>query len=524
MSKDNSKLIIVTSKNLSQLSVNNLDLSDINDIYNRHYKNNYEMAICIVVPSKTALKKTIENSEKSSKWNKDTILKPSTIIFDWDDLNMWYQRFIISYKNPHKTIEMVLKTNKQPIIHRPHGLYGIRKINFLKKKGNKKVVLGMVQRSGKTYIIGGVCVTDNGSNYLIITTAPSETIDQYIDIFNTYSDFEDFNILRLNGSNTSPIIKNKNIVICSKQFLQSKIDDDTKVKQIKWLKEMKFDVRFIDESHYGGSTSIAQKILETYGNNSFTVYVTATYIKPVKVYEIPKEAHITWDIEDIRLCKSINIEGNKNRLIEKHGDIMCEIIKLYTDVQIMNIYSIFPDLQFMTFDFKDDVKNAIIKTYKDSPEGFSTDSIFLLKQKNGTFIEEFQDDTKVIDLCYAIFGKTETNGFFREEWDSILKRIITICNNANINSRTFTKEEPLSIIAFLPTGNIDKLQNALKNLIENFNVLPEFEIVCLCGKINGGKDAIDCINDAMATVRNKKKRTSYSYRDDVFSRYFSTIM
>jgi hypothetical protein len=351
-----------------------------------------------------------------------------------------------------------------------------------------------------------VCVTDNGSNYLIITTAPSETIDQYVALFNTYSDFEDFNVIRLNGSNTTPIITNKNIVICSKQFLQSKIDDDTKVKQIKWLKEMKFDVRFIDESHHGGSTFIAQKILTTYGNNSFTVYVTATYIKPVQVYEIPKEAHITWDIEDIRLCKSINLEFNKNRLIAKHGEIMHDVIKSYTCEQIMNLYSIFPDLQLMTFDFKDDVKNAIIKTYKDRPEGFSTDSIFLLKQVNGTFIEEFQDETKVLDLCYAIFGKTETNGYFKEEWDSILKRIITMCNNANINSRTFTKEEPLSIIAFLPTGNIDKLQNALKNLIEKYKVLPDFEVVCLCGKINGGKDAIDCINDAMAIVKNKKKK------------------
>ena len=287
MSTDNKKLIIVTSKNLSQLSVNKLDLSDINDIYNRHYKDNYEMAICIVVPSKVALQTAIQRSEKSSKWNKDTILKPSTIVFDWDDLNLWYQRFIISYKNPNKTIEMVLKTVKPPLIHRPHGLYGARKIIVLKKKGFKSVLLGMLQRSGKTYIIGGVCATDNGSNYLIITTAPSETIDQYVALFNTYSDFEDFNIIRLNGSNTTPTITNKNIVICSKQFLQSKIDDDTKVKHIKWLKEMKFDVRFIDESHHGGSTSIAQKILTTYGNNSFTVYVTATYIKPVQVYQIP---------------------------------------------------------------------------------------------------------------------------------------------------------------------------------------------------------------------------------------------
>jgi len=60
------------------------------------------------------------------------------------------------------------------------------------------------------------------NNYLIITTAPNETIQQYVDVFNKYLDFYDFNICVLNGKNKKPKLTDKNIIICSKQFLQLK--------------------------------------------------------------------------------------------------------------------------------------------------------------------------------------------------------------------------------------------------------------------------------------------------------------
>ena len=111
-------------------------------------------------------------------------------------------------------------------------------------------------------------------------------------------------------------------------------------------------------------------------------------------------------------------------MVDKHGSLMSNIIRSYKDEQIIEIYSAFPDLHFMTLDFKEDVKNAIIQKYRDRPEGFSTDAIFLLKQIKGEFINEFQDDEKVLELCYTIFGKTEKDGIFNEKWDSILTRII----------------------------------------------------------------------------------------------------
>ena len=113
----------------------------------------------------------------------------------------------------------------------------------------------------------------------------------------------DFNIIVLNGKNKKPDLTKKNIIICSKQFLQTKVDKGPdkkcgdKTTSISWLKKMSFDMRFIDESHNGGTTELAKKTLECYGNQSFTVQITATYSKPINDYNIPKDCWILWDLE-----------------------------------------------------------------------------------------------------------------------------------------------------------------------------------------------------------------------------------
>ena len=38
-----------------------------------------------------------------------------------------------------------------------------------------------------------------------------------------------------------------------------------KTKSIAWLRKLSFDMRFIDESHNGGTTELAQKTLDFYG-------------------------------------------------------------------------------------------------------------------------------------------------------------------------------------------------------------------------------------------------------------------
>ena len=89
---------------------------------------------------------------------------------------------------------------------------------------------------------------------------------------------------------------------------------------------MKFEMRFLDEAHYGGTTKLAQKTLKFYGDNSFTVQITATYSKPINDYDIPRKNWILWDLEDIKLCKNITDKCSIIRLVEKHGECICDII------------------------------------------------------------------------------------------------------------------------------------------------------------------------------------------------------
>lgn len=68
----------------------------------------------------------------------------------------------------------------------------------------RKILWGHIQRSGKSYIIGGCIIEDSKDkdecNYLVITTAPNETIEQQIKVFDCIQ-LTDFNIIVLNGKN-----------------------------------------------------------------------------------------------------------------------------------------------------------------------------------------------------------------------------------------------------------------------------------------------------------------------------------
>jgi hypothetical protein len=112
-----------------------------------------------------------------------------------------------------------------------------------------------------------------------------------------------------------------------------------KTKTIAWLKDMKFEMRFLDESHNGGTTELAQKTLDYYGSDAFTIQITATYTKPANDYNIPRNCWVLWDLEDIRLCKTINNPENITRLVDKYGQIYNLYIKIFNE-NIIEEYTI----------------------------------------------------------------------------------------------------------------------------------------------------------------------------------------
>ena len=93
----------------------------------------------------------------------------------------------------------------------------------------------------------------------------------------------------------------------SKQLLQKYINDKTIMK----IKNLKLDIIGFDENHFSGTTDLSKDILTSYSSkNTIKIYLTATYNKPLKEWNILPECQMFWDIEDEQICKSILIDEN----------------------------------------------------------------------------------------------------------------------------------------------------------------------------------------------------------------------
>ena len=526
--KENEKhLLVTTSKNLNKTQVGKLDIDKILTNFKQYQDEEYTMSLCICVRDRIDFQNMKKNIEKTNHQLKSLLEKEDSIIIDWNDLNQAYHQFKIFYGET--PIDNIINSNTTTLCLKMHQYLGVLKTIRMKNCKKKKILWGHIQRSGKSYIIGGCIIEDSKDkdecNYIVITTAPNETIEQQRKVFDCIQ-LIDFNIIVLNGKNKKPVLSKKNIIICSKQFLQTKIDKvnkntEEKTKSIAWLKKMSFDMRFIDESHNGGTTELAQKTLEFYGKQAFTVQITATYSKPINDYNIPKDCWILWDLEDIKLCKNIRDENSIIRLVEKHGDYIQDIISKYSHDSIISEYSKYPELWLLTDEINPDVVSEIINDTQDNNYGWSPDACFLLKQaikkdkvaKKNKLItkDEFQNEGENLKLWYRIFGKKNKFGIPDKDYpDDIvfMKRIEKICKDPTIDTRFIGEgdfhNEPMIIMAFLPQNNIDKISKATIKLLERNNVIPDYEIISINSKTtNNSKQSIE---DARIKARNSGKK------------------
>lgn len=315
--KNKKELLLTTSKNITKMNVGLLDIDKILTNFKQYEDEQYTMKLCIAIRNLSDFEEMKSRIESSNIVLKNAI--SNAIIIDWNDLNQAFHQFRFQFQ--YLNIRTIFNSNKKLLCLKMHQMMSV--IKTMELKETKDCILwGHIQRSGKSYIIGGCIIEDSRHkdkcNYLVITTAPNETIEQQLQVFNCIQ-LEGFGIIQLNGANKKPVLKDKNIIICSKQFLQTKIDSGEKITNIPWLKKMSFDIRFIDESHNGGTTTLAKKVLDYYGTGVMTIQITATYSKPCNDYGIEKNSWILWDLEDVQLCKAIDKPESMNRLIEKHG-------------------------------------------------------------------------------------------------------------------------------------------------------------------------------------------------------------
>ena len=571
--KENEKhLLVTTSKNLNKTLVGKLDIDKILTNFQQYKVDGYTMSLCVCVRSNTYFQTMKQNIEKTNEHLKSLLEKEDTIIMDWNDLNQAYHQFKMFYGQT--PLDNIIHSNKTTLCLKMHQHMGVLKTLRMKNSEKKKILWGHIQRSGKSYIIGGCIMEDSKEkeecNYLVMTTAPNETIEQQRKVFDCIQ-LTDFNIIVLNGKNKKPVLTKKNIIICSTHFLRNKIDEtkititdkkrsinkhlkqngiktktkytnreiinfiekysitnneiivDKPISKINWLSKMSFDMRFIDESHNGGTTELAKKTLDFYGKLSFTVQITATYSKPINDYNIPKDCWILWDLEDIKLCKNIIDEGSIIRLVEKHGECIQDIISKYSQDSIISEYSKYPELWLLTDELSLETVNKIINRNSiegHEYDGYSMEGCFLLNEQkyvktNKETKQEpsFQSPNKVLDLFYRIFGKKikDELGDIYEKYprkNIFMERIKDICNNPENKSRFIGEgdfhNEPMIIMAFLPKNNINKMSKATITLLEKHNVIPDYEIISINSKTtNNPKQSIE---DARIKARNSGKK------------------
>ena len=516
--KENSRRILVISsksrKNSKSEGIGKYDIRDLLCLFMSEYKDNFDkIDFGIATRDKKRLKKKINNCEECNYDIKNLLTSETTVIVDWKDLNIAFHKF----KEEFKSIQFddIINLTNNRLSFKLHQRLSIMKTLRLKKNNIKEILWGHIQRSGKSYIVAGSIIEDskkkNKCNYFIITTAPKETLQQ-LKFVCECDQLKDFNVQIINRENSNPIITNKNIIICSKQFLQSKINGK-KAPVIQWLKKMKFEMRFIDESHNGGTTELAKNTLKCYGNKAFTVYMTATYYKPINDYNIPNSCWILWDLQDIRFCKTINKRKSFQSLVDKHGNDFADIMQYYSIDEIIKEYSRYPELWVLTHDINCVDKKELIEKTRNNSYGWSPDACFLLKQcfvdGNKKFTLEFQNEKENLKLWHLIFGKKDRFGIIDKEFSNcFIERIKKICHNPEINSRFMGEKEfcnePMIIMAFLPQDNISNVSEATKNLLEKYNVIPNFEIICINSNVTN--DPKQKIENARIKARNSGKQ------------------
>ena len=499
-------IIASTSKNLSNYHINDLDIRDILHIYETKYKSNdFTLKLCIVIRNKDNIYKLCKNADHTSSDLVSIITNKSTVIIDYNDLFIIFKTFIYNFKNIN--INELTKINKSKIILKYHQIVSIYRTNKILQSYND-CLWCHIARSGKSYIIAGYILEDcinkrESHNYLIITTAPKETINQYKEIFANYYDFNDFNIIN-QDTIKKPKITNKNIIICSKQFLQSK--DDKKTKKIKWLSDLNINIRFIDESHNGGTTEIAKSTFDMYGSTAKNIYITATYLKPLYNYNISSNQQILFNAYHIYLLKNIDIIDNYNKIVELFDEE--KIIDLYNLIDIKNYYNKLPELHYITESFTKDAKELIL----DINAGYSIPSALMLKHNSKVILNEFKNEDEVEKIIISIFGNSKINDMMSiTDNKSLLRRCEIIAKNPEYNSRWFSKNDPLIILCFLPCNcenmPIDILSETLKTFIENKKLLDDYQIVCINSK-NENKDynPIDIIDNTRNKALNNNKK------------------
>ena len=501
----------------TEKAIADYDIQKLCPLIERENKDYKEIKALLFVKNKQDFIKKCKNANKSS----DILIKYISPngnyenVYDLNDLEKNYDvlynilkdfNFLKDDYQPFK--EQYLKSLKSKFIPRFHQELFIEKITSLVKKDQKKILVGAIPRSGKTYIMAGTILTDSlnapkgtFNSYTIITPAPNETLDQYYKAFTDYYDFNNFKIHKIskNGELDPTADKNKhNVFLISKQRLGFKKTEDTntintdnefsysskaieKIKENinKYFGDNKFRFIFFDEAHFGMTTSIAQDIFNELDklDKSYKIYVTATYNKPKQIYKIEDKNIIKWDLNDIKLIKNIKSETTfykaYNNLESIFGNkILNKVVKKYNNnTFIFDQYKNFPEPYLITSVWdKKFIDTEISKIGTNNTFGFDMGKLFAVKD------DKFENKEQLIQFLEYYFGYYTdkiTDNYYETKNEYKKRGIIPIIENVCLNHcRTLQTHHKTTQLWFLPPYNIKKEVKALIDLLKDkFNYI-----------------------------------------------------
>jgi site-specific DNA-methyltransferase (adenine-specific) len=519
-------------------NIKKYDIQNLCPLIAKENENYNSINTLLFVKDKDNFKKMCKKANKSS----DILIKYISPngnyenVYDLSDLEDYYKELmkILSdfnfLENVNDFKEKYLNIYKKKFIPRFHQELFIEKISDLIKKEQKNILVGAIPRSGKTFIMAGTILADvirdkeNNkkcfNNYVIITPAPNETLNQYYQAFDDYYDFANNDIVAINvkDEKNKPLssydlkgeVNKHNVFLISKQRLGFKDKEDNKEdkednadkyneyidnikKNInKYFGKSKFKLIFLDEAHFGMSTKIAKTIFkELDKDKSYKIYVTATYNKPKQKYDIYDKNIIKWDLIDIKLIKNLNIKNFPKviaHFIEKFGTkILTKILKNNgfillpkSNIQyesninvinnIINQYKHFPEPILLTSVWdKDFFDKELEKIGNNKNVGFDMLKLFMVNE-SGKF-KNNEELTQLLEYYFGYYvgddGRDKVNNFYEKKYEykktGIIPIIEEICTN---NCRTLQPQHKTTQLWFLPAYNISKITKSLIELLK----------------------------------------------------------
>lgn len=465
------------------------DIGKLCTLIRQHERPNREIKVYICVNNKKKVIEKMKAQHLSSKILIDYINPHGQFehVLGSDDLEKYYfllRKLLEQFdflSNPSE-FEKQLNINKKIFIPRFHQKLCITTIQRFIEENKKKIIVGAIPRSGKSYIMTGTILDyvrlhpEKKCIFLIMTPAPNETFSEYQYIFDNYLDFkkEGIDYQLLNDKKKRKTFSHHGVYIVSKQKLGYKEEtddadteeDDEQIKRRiqEVMGDITLDIMFLDEAHFGMSTEKANKIISFLDRiDTVKVYVTATYNKPSSFYGVPSEDILTWSLEDIEAMK----EQNPKRI--QRFVTYDETVDYFGRIPYED-YSVFPKPFLFTTLWDKEFLNTEKLKIGDSEFGWDMDKLF---STNGS---QFENENQVKEMMRYYFGypdKTDhydKQAFYRSR--GILPRIKRTCIN---QCRTLQVQHATTQLWFLPLKGKGTILQKAEAIVQLFIHKAEFK-------------------------------------------------